>query len=382
MPPQPNRRTNKAMDQDKVKLLITKQSGKTVEIDEFVSYSMDSDLFQAGDAFEIVVAAIGPGPGPVDVERGDSIKIFINDSLELTAIANRPQRGYRRNTGGIITIRGVDYMDLLTGHYIEEDQVFNNVSTEDIVEALVGPVPFINRSAFRIHAGAKTETKPQTETSLFGIRAKSQKAAFKAKAGETVFDALRRFALSKGVLFYNLPNGTFVLGGLITTGTPSFFLNVANIDVMSEKEDPGQAYSKVVIFAQQQNTQALFEPLTQADVVKRAEAIDENFPYFKPFVARSNQSGTEEDLKKQAELKLAEFKAAELGLNYTVAGHSQGQGAGRRTWQTNMIARLDDPKFPKLDGDYLIAGRQFKMDKEAGTTTQVRLTQIGFSPTI
>lgn len=368
------------MDQDKVKLIITKSSGKTVEIDEFISYSMDSDLFQAGDAFEIVVAA----STGVDVERGDKIIILINDKPELIAIANRPQRGYRRGTGGTITIRGVDYMGLLTGHYIEEDQLFENVSTEDIVKALVGPIKFINEEAFSIHAGAKTDTKPQTDTSKFAIRAKSLKPAFKAKAGETVFDALRRFALSKGVMFYNLPNGTFVLGGLITTGTPSFFLNRANIDIMGENEDPGQAYSKVVIFAQQQNTEARLpgELLTQADLVKRAEAVDEKFPYFKPFVARSNQSGSEDDLKKQAALKLAEFKAGELGLNYTVAGHSQGVGSAARTWQTNMIARLDDPVFPKLDGDYLIAGRQFKMNKDDGTTTQVRLTQIGFSPTI
>lgn len=372
------------MDQDKIKLWVTNAAGGRVEIEEFISYSLDSDLFQAADAFEIVIGGSGAF---IDIKRGDRIKVFVNDQLELTAIANKPQRSYTKSDGSKLTIKGVDMMGLLTQHYIETGRTFENVSTEDMVEELVADVPFINESDFTIHAGAKNDPKPQTVTSKFALRAKSTKGIFKTRAGETVFSALMRFALSKGVLFYNLPDGTFALGGLITTGRPSFWLTPTNILSMNEKEDPGQAFSKVVIFAQQQNIEAASPgtPLVLGDVFKKAEVTDPDFPYFKPFVARSNQGGSEEDLQKQAALKMAEFKYAEVGLTYVTFGHSQAQGIGRRNWQTNMVAGvINNPEFKvsDLDGDYLSVGRRFQMNKKQGTTTEVRLAQLRYSPTV
>ena len=373
-------------DTDKVRLLVTNTAGGILDIDEFISYSFDSDLFQAADAFEIVVGGIKP-----DIKRGDLIQVFINDKLELTAIANNPpQRSYSRSEGSKTTIKGTDMMGLLTRHHIETGQTFNNKSTLEIVEELVRDVRFVNEKGFKIGAAAKTDDDkfvgPIRATNKYAINAISTKDVFTTKPGETVFSALSRFALSKGVLFFNLPDGTFVLGGLITTGTPSFFLNTANILSMTEKQDSGQAFSRVVIFAQQQNSQTsqTFAPMTGDDLFKKAHVIDPDWDlsWDLPFVGRSNQGGTQTDLAKQAALKLAEFKQNEVGLTYLTYDHSQGQGGARRNWQTNTVARVDDPEFSDLDGDYLVAGRRFMHDRKQAITTEVRLAKLRYSPTV
>lgn len=372
------------MPHDKVKLQVKKANG-WLEIDEFISYSLDSDLFEAADAFDIVVGGYDPG-----IKKGDIIKVFINDRLELTAIANKPGREHGGENGTRTTLKGVDKMGLLFKHHLETEQKFENISTEGIVEALIKDVTFVNLKDFKIQSRARTRFEtfvgPRQQTNEWATRAKSTKDVFTTKPGETVGAALMRFALSKGVLFFNDPDGTFVLGGLITTGTPSFWLTPSNIKTMQEKEDSGQSFSKVVLLSKPQITaRQSFDPiLVQDDIFNRAEVIDPDFPsgWNLPFVAMSNEGGTEADLQQQATLKMAELKYAEFGLTYITDGHSQGGQKGPRNWHPNTIVGVDDPVYPDLNGDYLIAGRRFTMSNEEGTLTELRLTKLKYSPTV
>lgn len=334
-------------------------------LDNFISYTVESDLFVAGDAFEIVLA-----DSDVKIEHGDRIKLFVNNQLELTAIANRPRRAYSKDES-TVTVSGVDMMGLLTGHYLDEDKSWPGYTTEEIFNELLALVPFIDKNV-QIHEGAKNAKQPgEKKASQY---ASSSKVAFRTQAGETVFSALKRFAVSKGLIFFNLPDGTFVLGRPVTSGRALYQLDRTNIKSMEQVDDAGQGFSSVKLVGGMQV--AAGKTFGLANIRAEGNAVDEDFPYTKPFVAAVEEGESSLDLNRQAGMLIAQHKFLSSALIYTTAGHSW-RG---KTWQVNNIVEVQDGKYPDLNGNYPIYGRTFALTKDEGATTILKISRLGLLP--
>jgi prophage tail gpP-like protein len=179
---------------DKVELLV---DGK--KVDRFKSYEVTSNLFTAADAFTLELS----NPG-VDIPAGARCRLVVNGAPELDGIVDVVERSYDK-AGSALTVSGRDLMGLLVDSYCEEFVTLQNIELKALAERLLKKVPHINRKAIVYGKGDKSRAVELTET-------KEEYEFTQIQPGETVFEVLRKYALSRGMLFFSRPDGTMVFG--------------------------------------------------------------------------------------------------------------------------------------------------------------------------
>ena len=327
------------------------------KITEFSEYSVDSDLYTAGDAFSVTL----PDPA-FAVNPGQQFQLFVNDRLEMTGIIDRVSE-YNGKDGSRVVVEGRDLLGLVVDSYCEEFITLEGVTLK--AERLLRAVPFINRKNIEYQAGIAGATASKTgDNDLFDL---SQDLA-QIEPGQTVFEVLRDFAESRGAMFFSLPDGTFVFGRPKAKGKPLFTitrrLDGAGNNVMdgSRVRDISQQYSKIIVVGQKQGA----DGIEAADLNTIAIAQVDDVPFYKPFVEINNN-----DLASPANAGrvIAERqRAMGLQLSYTTPGHS----VNGRNWAVNELCAVLDEKF-EINGTYLIYGRTFRIDKSRGPVTELRL---------
>ncbi len=354
---------------DEVKVLIGNK-----EIAHFISYQVGSDLFEAADSFSLELANPNFGNLEKEIQAGLQCQLYVNKVLELTGIVDRVSETYSKSSH-TITVEGRDLMGLIVDSYVENEfKTKENASIQDLAEELLKSVPFIDRSKIIYGTGSKDRAVPvreEKETLL------SEKKDFiQIEPGRTVFEALKEYALAAGLLFFNLPDGTFVFGEPVTRGRAIFNL-VCRIDgrgnnvlECTRTRDISQQYSKVRVIGQQQDS-----VFGVGDVNKSGEALNEDFPFAKPYVLESESVSAKPE--NQAKLIMNKQNFEGFTLECKVKGHSQ-RG---RNLQTNTIAHLKHEGLkPPVDKDYLVYARTFERSKQDGTTTTLRLSELGILP--
>jgi prophage tail gpP-like protein len=259
-------------------------------------------------------------------------------------------------------------MGLLVDSYAEDFKDIPNESLSALTQRLLAKIPFINRKRIIFGAGSKDRAVPLT--------AKDEDFDFtEVEPARTVFEILKQHALSRGQLFFSMPDGTFVFGQPRTSGAARYVLisrldgadnNVIEAD---RTRDISKRYSKVVATGQRQGTDAW--DLDDINVFATVE--DPTFPFYKPFVVAVDHDGQHPERYARVLMDKQRFEG--FTLSYKTAGHSQ---AGRN-WQVNEICRvIDDPW--QIDADHLIYGRTFELSKTDGVTTTLLLSHPGVLP--
>lgn len=352
------------MSQDNVSLLVNGQ-----KIENFESYTVESNLFEAADAFSLEVS----NP-QIEIQEGQECTLEVNDQIELTGIIDQITESHSKGSH-TFTIAGRDLMGLVVDSYVGDFEDHENITLQGLAELLLAFIPFINRQNIVYGKGSKTQLKP-TGGSSGGGPLGAQKASVHIEPGQTVFEVLAEYALSVGLLFFNLPDGTFVFGEPITSGKSNYNLicrkngQGTNIKRGTRTIDISQRYKRIKVIAQQQGSDPLFGAAVNIEVV----LADPEFPFEKPYVEQVDGIETRDQALDRAALILGQQYSEGFQLEYVVKGHSQNG----LNYQVNTIAHvIDEILTPQLQGDFLIYARTFERSKSGGTITTLKLSELG-----
>lgn len=317
------------------------------EIREFISFRADSDLFQAADAFEASFsdAVTGAAPAP-----GQPVKLYVDNRLEFTGVLDAVDKNLDKS-GVTVSVRGRDLMGILVDSCVE---TFTDVSAAESLTALarrlLAKAPFINRKDVTLSG------KPQAAS------------AIRVEPGQTIFDVLKSAAHARGLLFYSMPNGTFVFGKPKTTGTADFSISVSkargsNILSGSVSDDISGRHSKVVVMGSE----------NQKHIA--ATVSDSETPFYKPLVTQSSGDESAVSAAKYAQTMIDEARYSGFSLRYTVPGFGQNG----KNYTPNSLCRVSDDAL-NVSGVFLVFGRTFSLDRDQGATTELRLSKPGVNP--
>jgi prophage tail gpP-like protein len=338
---------------DTVYLLI---SGKRIE--NFVSYSVESDLFVADDAFRLELA----NP-EIKIVEGLQCELYVNDRLELTGIVDRISESYDK-AGKKLTLEGRDLLGLLNDTYCEKFEGREKLEFKELVKQLLNPITYINRKEVEYADGNKNKATDKPGR-------KEEHEFVQIDPGQTVFEVLKNYAVSRGLLFFSMPDGRLVFGEPLKSGQAEYTLvnrkdgRGNNVLKGDRTRNISKRYSKVIVTGQKQGTEAS----AAAETNVKGLAEDKTFPFYKPFVTTASHDL--EDPDKHAGLLMKKQQQESLQLTYRTFGHSQN----RKNWQANSICHVDDEVF-EIDDDFLITGRTFEMSRE-GVFTTLKLSQLG-----
>lgn len=342
--------------QDSIRLVIGKK-----EIEDFISYKIESNLFVADDAFSLELA----NP-EAEIKEGQQCEIYVNDKRELTGLIDKISEHYDKQ-GRKLTIEGRDLLGLLVDSYCEEFTTKQNIELKELTKQLLQKVPFIKRKDIKYGKGNKERAVP--------LNHKKEEFEFiQIKPGQTIFDVLREHAMARGMLFYNLPDGTLMFGEPLTSGKAEYALICAknsknnNIIEGNKIRNISKRHSKIVVIGQIQG----IEGIAPENVNKQGTIEDKTFPFYKPFVAEAKEDG--QLPQKYAKVIMEKQRFEGFHLSYKTYGHSQNN----KNYQVNSICHVKDEIFG-VDKDYLVYARTFEMSKQAVWTT-LKLSELGVLP--
>lgn len=327
----------------------------------FERYRVESDLFKADDAFELTLADIH-----APVKAGDRCQLHVNGVLELNGIVDKRHRSYTKSGTGL-TLSGRDLMGLLVDTHVGVGRTEEQIELKALAEKLLADVPFIGRKSIIYSQGSKERAVALDAVETF--------EHVQIEPTRSIFDELSRQAMARGLLFYCMPDGTFVFGIPRRQGKAAFSLvcNLSgagnNIIEGEETDDLSQRYSEVHVIGQVSADESL-EP---GDTSVSGTSRDAGFPFKKPFYAELTGDGREP--AKHAALIMNQQRFQGRQLVYKVPGHSQDG----RNWQVNEFVRVKDEVLG-ISGSYLIYSRAFERSKEGGTTTTLKLSEPGVMP--
>lgn len=351
--------------EDKVYLQI---DGKRIE--NFLSYEVEADLYQAADKFTLELA----NPGTA-IRAGMTCELYVNKELELTGIIDATRKGWSKQ-GQTLVVEGRDLLGVVVDSYVEKFTTVQGKTVKELAELLLASVPFINRKEiiYQENVVGKLKGKKKTvDNPMTGFLDTPQKLS-QAEPGMTVFEVLSIYAASRGLMFFGLPDGPLVFGRPKAKGQPLYTIINAlsgvgnNVTSGDEVDDISRRYSKITVISQVQGHDEDGQDTSKLDA--RASVTDASFPFYKPFVTRLNNDSQSPEL--HARMLLEKQRHDGLQLAYTAPGHSQG-GVN---FKLNELVQVKDEMLER-DGIFLIYNRKFKRSKQAGTTTELRLGPPG-----
>lgn len=352
---------------DKVTLQIGNQ-----RIENFISYDIEADLYQAADRFTLELS----NP-EAPVTAGMQCKLFINDKLELTGLIDKVARKYDK-TGRTLTVEGRDLMGLLCDSYAEQFGTVQGKSVKQLAEMLLKPFPVINRSQIVYQKNenvvGKLKGKKKTADSPLTCFLDIPQKFSHIEPGMTVFEILAVYAASRGLMLFTLPDGTLVFGRPRITGIPGFSVTTSlggksnNVESGEEIIDTSRCYSKITIVSQVQGLEEHGQDVTKINPQKKV-AINKDFPFYKPMVAKLNNDSQTPEL--YARMLLEKQRHDGYSLAYTVPLHSQDG----RNWAINELCTVNDEVLD-VRRTMLIYSRRFRKTKQ-GSWTDIKLGPPG-----
>jgi prophage tail gpP-like protein len=343
---------------DKVTLQINDQ-----RIEKFISYRVESNLFNAADTFDLTLA----DPAQT-VEEGSRCKLYVNDQLELNGIIDRIIENTTK-TENSLKIEGRDLMGLLVDSYAEDFADKKGETLKVLAQRLLAGIPFINRKAIQYGKGSKDRAVPLT--------GKEEDFEFtEIEPAQTVFEILKKYALSRGMLFFSLPDGTINFGEPVTSGKAEYTLILRkdgkfnNVLSAQRIRDISRRYKTATITGQRQGT----DEYGAEDINISATVTDETFPFAKPFVATADHDG--QNPARYAKVLMEKQQLAGQSLSYKTYGHSQNG----KNYQVNTVCHVsDDCSSRTIENDFLIYARTFEMSKQ-GVFTNLKISRLGVLP--
>jgi prophage tail gpP-like protein len=353
---------------DKIELQIG-----NVRIQHFLSYQVDADIYTPAAAFQFQLS----NP-ETDITAGMDCKLYVNDALELTGIVDKVNRKADKN-GVALAVAGRDLMGIAVDSYCEDFISVAGKKLKDLAELLLSRIYHLNRINVvyqeNVAGKLKKKSKVAAKGGYIGLLEAPQRIS-QIEPGMTIFEVLKPYAQSRGMLFYSLPDGTFVFGRPKAMGEPAYTLHlsrdgIGNNVIESEKiDDISKRYSKYTIMGQQQgqDVQGIFGGASKINT--KASVTDPDFPFYKPFVGHDNND--QWSPQEHARMRMEKHRREGMKLEYKVARYSQNG----KNWTINELCQVKD-EVQKIDKVYLIYGRTFELSKNEGPITRLKLGPPG-----
>jgi len=338
-------------------------------IENFISYDIEADLYQAADKFTLELS----NP-ETPITPGLQCKLHINGQLELTGVIDRVAKKYDKR-GRSLVVEGRDLMGLLVDSHVEQFVTIQGKTVQQVAEMLIKTVPFIQRSQIEYQANVVGKWKSKKKTAdnpLVGIIDIPQELNH-IEPGMTVFEVLAIYAASRGLMFFSLPDGTFVFGRPRITGEPDFYVNTSldgklnNVESGEEINDISRRYSKITVISQVQGFDVHGHDSSKINSKKIVN--DHDFPFYKPLVVKLNNDSQSPALF--GRMLMEKQRHDGYSIAYTTPSHSQ-DGVN---WGINKLCTVTDEVF-NINRTMLIYSRRFRMNKQ-GSWTDIRLGPPG-----
>lgn len=364
---------------DKVTLQIGNQ-----RIENFVSYNINADLYQAADNFTLELA----NP-EAPVKAGMQCKLYVNNELALNGLIDKTVKKYDKG-GSTLVVDGRDLMGMLVDSYCETFPTLQDKKLSDLVEYLVfgnevsalpaidnivrPPIPYISRSEFTYQKDVvgKLKGKKKTADSPLTTFLDTPQELSKIDPGMTVFEVLSVYAASRGMMFwldYRQDGMKLVFGRPKIKGEPRFIITTRldgrgnNVESGEEINDISRRYSKVTVISQVQKKDGTWKN-------ERYPAFDKEFPFYKPFVTQINNDSKAPELF--ARMLIEKQRHDGYSLNYVAPLHSQNG----KNWSINELCTVNDEVLGIKQRTMLVVSRSFRKNK-AGSWTDIRLGPPG-----
>lgn len=348
-----------------------------IKIRDFISYEISADLYTPADVFRLELA-----DPDIDIVPGAVCEVRINNHLELTGIIDKVRTRINKETGITKSIEGRDNMGWLLDCYCGPAhwRTVEGMRLKTLAQLLLSNAPPFIRTKdiiYQENVVGKLKGKKAAE-SLCDIQDTPARIG-QIEPGMTIFDVLKNYSLSRGLLFYCRPDGTLVFGRPLASGTPEFNLTMLaagtgnNVIESDVEEDISRRYSKVLIVGQQQGDDDI--EATQINITTGSRE-DKEFPFYRLYV--ETECNDNVSPSQRARIIMEKQRREGTTLNYTVGRHNQNG----RNWAMNTICHVRDEKQSLngkkgIDADYLIYGRTFELTKDNGPRTIVRLGKPG-----
>lgn len=300
-------------------------------IENFLAYSIEADLYTADDAFSMELS----NP-EIIVEPGARCELYINNQRELTGIIDSVDHSYDKS-GVRLRVEGRDLCGLLVDSYCEEFFDAEGMTVKALAERLLKQVPYINRKAIDYQENIKGNLKKKRGRSSAMASLDGEQNFAKIEPGQTVFDVLKIYAASRGMMFYSMPDGTLVFGKPKDGGEPLYFLTTRKDDPRNNNilegrfvRDISRRYSKIVIVGQQQG----MDMFGAVEVNTKAVVTDSDIPFYKPMVTTDYNDARSPKLHAQMLREQMRFEGYQV--EYKVPGHTQNG----RNWRIRCAGSM------------------------------------------
>lgn len=343
-------------------------------ISKFLSYEADSNILTPADAFQCTLGGLTDNEMKA-IKTGEKFTLLVRSVVEMRGIIDKKAITYDSSKREV-SLEGRDYMGLLVDSSVEEFATLNEIKLKDLAAWRLKDVPFIDKSDINYSLekaqGYSVKKKKAHEEKFDDLIKQSQ-----PDIGQSIFEVLSDYAQRKGLIFWCNPDGQLVFGEPKKDGPAEFWFYTYTINVFANKhnniisakltDDISKRYSKITVSGQVQGS----DVLAPGEHTTVKTASDDSFPYHKPLVLQASVE-SEKAAESQVQWEIKKRVVEGWQVELTVAGHRQGNSGNYRA---NSICYIKDEVL-MLDGNYLILGRKFTMDRSEGPKTILTIGKL------
>lgn len=320
------------------------------EHQDWTSYSIDSDLLTAADAFSLSLG-VPAREIPPEVKPWAEVTISLGEDLVLTGRIDSIRRATSKGERSL-TIQGRDLAAVLVDCSAPVF-VTREASLEDIVAKIVRPLGI---------------TK-------IDVRATGTREKITVEPGMSAWDALENVCEQNGCCPWFEPDGTLVIGGpdytLPAAGELLLTLDRMRTNVLSleVEEDITDTYSEVTVLGQTHGT----EGASGKNNLRHAARNEELEGVNRPLIIVDSECDNAELAARRARKAVADSALNGFTITAEVRGHRNDGGV---PWAPGQILRvISEPDG--IDDDYFLMRRTFLGGFDSGQRTTLALKKKG-----
>jgi len=322
---------------------------------EWVSYSIDSDLQTPADAWHLQVA-IAAGKIPEVIQRGAQVTVRVGGDLVLTGrLDGFKDRVSKRSHQ--LTLSGRDSAAVLVDC---SASIFaaQMLTLEEIVARIVKPLGITN---IRIDASNQR------------VREK-----INVEPCDTAWQTLQNAAEANGLWPWMEPDGTLVVGGPDYNKPPVATLMLRfdgqgnNVEELERNDELSRSFSEVTVLSQT-HTSATHTSRTNV----RATYKDPAITWYRPLIVVDHEVENTKQANDRAYKLMQDSRLKGFTLTATVQGHriiAPGEPGDGQLWQPGQRIRVVSEPHD-IDDVFFLMGRSFTGGRHQPTLTRLTLKE-------
>lgn len=328
-----------------------------VRISEFSRYSVETDIYRPAAPFLFHLKE-----ELLPVKTGAECTIRVNGKSILSGVIDDTPPAYS-SMGRSYAVTGRSVMGMVADQYCTKFKSYRGYTLRALAEELLKDVPIVSQRNILFASDSVAMDRVGS--------------TIQPEPGETVFEVLRRAALSRGVLFYSRGNGQVVFGkpkgrgavpfSLIVAGTKKRPENLSRILGAAKEGTAGEHYQKIIVMGQRDDD--------DDELLLMKTLFDKEAPLYgrsqrgKTRVVVLNDSTSPEAFGRSI-IEQQRFRANQY--RYELPGHSQNG----RVWLTDELCKVSDVVMG-LHRTMLTHSIRYELTKKRGANTVVRIAPAG-----